>query len=133
MYTFTLEELTHYHCKAKVFALGINGTVPFKDFVYAIKEDHQLAAELGDLIPAIKYFADGKTPFLPNYRFKKLKLGKLPYSGYEAKSKHLRVYLFTDESGVVNILGGYKVDQPKDIEKVKAILKEYHAQKIKHT
>jgi hypothetical protein len=131
MYTFTLEELTHYHCKAKVFALGVNGSFLFKEFVSEIKDDHQLAPELGDLIPAIKYFADGKTPFLPNYRFKKLKLGKLPYSGYEAKSKHLRVYLFTDEEGVINILGGYKVDQTADLEKVKIILKEYHNQKLK--
>ncbi len=129
MPNFTLEELTHYYCKAKVFALGINGKCPFKEFVAAIKQDHQLAPELGDLIPSIKYFANGSTPFLPKTRFKKLPLGKLPYPVYEAKSKHLRVYLFTDENGVINILGGLNVDQPQDLENVKRIVKEYHSNK----
>lgn len=129
MYKFALEELTHYACKAKVFALGINGRFPFKEFVQSVKGDHQLAPELGDLIPSIKYFANGNNPFLPKTKFRKLKMGKCPYPVYEAKSKHLRIYLFTDENGIINILGGLKTDQDKDIEYIKTVLKEYHNSK----
>jgi hypothetical protein len=128
MSNFTLKELTHYACKTKVFALGIDERFPFIDFVQRIKKDPNFAAELGDLVPAIKYFANGTKPFLPNTRFKKLEMGKkFPYSVYEVKSDHLRSYLFTEsESGIINILGGDKKNQPKDLNNIKRILKEYH-------
>lgn len=126
MPNFTLLELTHYNTKQKVYRLSRDGRCYYDEFIEEIKKDKNLEPELGDLIPTIKYVADFQKPILPKQRYRKLKLGKnARYSVFEAKSNHLRLYVFVEDSGLIIILGGKKTEQDADIKKIEKLLKEY--------
>jgi hypothetical protein len=84
---------------------------------------------LGELFATIEDVANGK--LVPKHRYRKLHLNT-PYPAFEAKSKHLRLYLiYEKQSGQVHILGGKKSSQPKDLKRVESIIKEYSLNKDK--
>ena len=68
--------------------------------------------------------ANGK--MVPKNQYRKLRLSsKIKYSAFEVKSKYLRLYLFHDENGKIIVIGGKKVDQERDIERLEKIIREY--------
>lgn len=69
------------------------------------------------------FIANGKS--LPNTKFREIKGGKLSVKRYEIKSKHLRVYAFSQPGGKLMVLGGYKNNQEADIRQFNSIVKEH--------
>jgi hypothetical protein len=120
--------------KQRVGKLFREGKCLLTEFIDEIKKDKNLEPELGDLFAILKYVADGEKPLPPISKYRKLNLGgKSPYTGYEAKSASLRIYLFHDpDTGLVLVIGGKKVDQDKGIERLKKIIREYQEYKTKN-
>jgi len=107
-----------------VYKLVRNGKCLLDEFVNDIKKDKNLEPELGDLFANIEDVANGE--LLPSNRYKILKLGKLPFTAFEAKTKNLRLYLFHERNtGIVLIIGGKKTEQDEDLDRIKRIIKEY--------
>jgi len=125
MPTFAIEHIEEFETKQKVNKLLRNGKCIVDEFVNEIKQDKNLSPELGDLYAIIEDVANNQ--ILPPTRYKKLRVSKkLKFKPYEAKSKHLRLYLFHEKgSGQIIVLGGKKTDQKDDIERLKKLISEY--------
>ncbi len=126
MPTFGVRQLEIYKTSVRVFKLIREQHCFYDDFVEEIALDKNLERELYDLDAIIEDAANGK--LLPAGRYRKLRLSaKIKYSAYEAKSKHLRLYLIHEyETGKILILGGKKTTQDKDLDRLERLLKEYH-------
>jgi len=131
MPNFEIQRVEKFDTQKPIFKLIRNGKCSYDSFISSIKEDKNLNPELGDIYAILKHVADNATPFLPKQKYRKLKLSnKIKYAGYEAKSKHLRLYLFVDkDTGMILVLGGKKGDQDEDIESLERIIKEYSQNK----
>lgn len=123
MTKFTLESLPQFDCcKIKVSRLFIDGKCQYDDFEKDILKEGTYPGELDSLQATLEQSC--QLVRLPDNKFKKLKLGKLPLEGYEVKSRNLRLYLVhIKQTGRVIILGGKKTDQPKDIRRLKSLIK----------
>jgi hypothetical protein len=132
MSNFTIAEIKEFDTKQKVNKLLREGRCYYDEFISATKRDANLSKELGDLYAVIEYLANGKQPQLPTTRYRKLEIGsKLKLAIYEAKSRHLRMYLFHESgTGQILILGGKKTEQTENIEKIKRIAKEFAVFKL---
>lgn len=108
-----------------MFKIYRNDKCFIDDFKNEVLKDYNLKDEWYELMAILKDVSENK--MIPNTRFRKLSLGiKIKQSMYEAKSKHLRIYILKEnETGQILILGGKKKTQKKDIEKIKRIMKEY--------
>ena len=95
------------------------------EFRIEVMAASNLAHEWGDMQAVLADVANGVR--VPPSRYKKLSVGKkLKYSVFEAKSRHLRLYLFEEKgTGLIMIMGGKKTEQKEDIKVVKKIVKEY--------
>lgn len=125
---FEVEHIAEFNTRQRVNKLIRDGKCMFDAFITDIRSDYNLEPELGDLFAVIRYVAEGTTPFLPKKKFRKLKLStKLKYAGFEAKSKHLRLYLFMEKSsGMILAFGGSKGTQEQtDLQLLEKIIKEY--------
>lgn len=102
----------------------------YDEFVTDIERDKNLEPELDEVFSIIEDIADNK--LLPKGDYRRLHLSnKLGFTAFEAKTKHLRVYLFHDSgTGQIIICGGLKKNQDKDIDRVERIIKEYSAWKL---
>lgn len=78
--------------RIKLFKLAINQICPIDEFEKVMRRDAVLNFEIEKIYSTIEDSCNLVT--LPKTIFRQLKLGKLPYQLYEAKSKHLRFYLF---------------------------------------
>lgn len=130
---FDVIKIDEFDTIQPVFKLVRNGRCRFDEFCEQIESDNNLNAELGDIYAVIEEVANCNG-FLPPAKFKQLHLsGKLAFKGYEAKSKHLRVYLFHDkETGQIIALGGKKGDQDEDINRFVKTIKEYTEYKLQN-
>lgn len=117
--------LDEFATRQRVFKLLRNDKSLIDNFLAEIKNDKNLEPELGELYGIIENAADGLQ--LPINKYRALKVAKnLKYKPFEAKSKHLRIYLFQErETGMIIIIGGKKVEQPNDIKRVEQIIKDY--------
>lgn len=127
MLIFAIEHFEEFETKQKVNKLLRNGKCIVDEFVEEIKQDKNLSPELGELYAIIEDIANNK--LLPHTRYKKLRVSKkLKFKPYEAKSKHLRLYLFHEKgSGQIIVLGGKKTDQKDDIQRLEKIISEYNS------
>lgn len=109
-----------------VYKLVRNGRCRFDEFLKDIEADNNLTPELGDLYAILEEVANC-TGILPKNKYRRLHLPKnLAFHGYEAKSKHLRLYLFHDKgTGQIIAFGGKKGDQDEDISRFEKTIKEY--------
>ena len=125
MVTFVVIELDQFETKQKVNKLVRNGKCFLDEFINAIRSDKNLAPELAVLYAIIEDVANNKN--LPPQRYRKLHLKKnLNYTPYEAKSKHLRLYLFYDKAiGQIIVFGGKKGSQFKDLDNFERKISEY--------
>ena len=71
----------------------------------------------------LEYISNGKS--LPAKHFKDITPDKEKVKEYEFKTKHLRIYTIKKKNGKIIILGGFKSNQKKDINKFRAIKKRY--------
>lgn len=124
MSTFTVEEIAEFSeagTVRKVVKLIRGKKCLLDEFIEDIEGTNE-EDELATLYQIIEDVANCKQ----HPKAKKLKLGK-KIDGFEAKSKHLRLYYVIEkETGVVLVIGGKKKNQPKDIERLKTIIKEYN-------
>jgi hypothetical protein len=126
MSIFTTQEIKDYSGKQKVYKLSRDGKCFLDQFTEEIKKDNNLKPELGNLVAIVKEVAKDPNLNLPKSKYRKENIGKkMPFTVYAAKSKHLRLYMFTDPSGMVIVLGGKKTDQPSDLKRIETIVKEY--------
>ena len=125
MSTFVVKQIEDFETNQKVNKLIRNGKCILDDFIKDINSDKTLAAEIGDLYAIIEDVANEKR--VPKTKYRNLHLTKkLKFNPYEAKSKHLRLYLFHDkENGQIIVLGGKKGTQLKDLSKFEKIIQEY--------
>ncbi len=125
MIRFATEHIEDFETAVPVNKLIRNGKSLMDEFVTEIKKDKNLASELGDLFAIVEDVANKKR--LPPTRYRKIIVPKkFKFKPYEAKSKHLRLYLFHDnESGQVIVMGGKKTEQKSDIEHLKSIVVDY--------
>ncbi len=125
MTTFVVTQIEDFETNQKVNKLFRNGKCILDEFIKEIKADRNLSEEIGDLFAIIEDVANEER--LPKTKYRNLHLSKkLKYSPYEAKSKHLRLYLFHDkENGQIIVLGGKKGTQLKDLSKFDKIIQEY--------
>lgn len=125
---FEIQKIDEFETLQPINKLIRNGKCMFDAFVEGAKSEAKLEAELGELYAIIQYVANRKTPFLPKQKFRKLHLKKkLKYTGFEAKSKHLRLYLFMEkETGMILAFGGTKGTQEQtDLDLFEKIIKEF--------
>lgn len=123
---FDVIKIDEFDTIQPVFKLVRNGKCRFDEFCGQIESDKNLNPELGDIYAVIEEVANCNG-FLPPSKYKLLRLSsKLAFKGYEAKSKHLRVYIFQDkDTGQIITLGGKKGDQDEDIKRFVKTIKEY--------
>lgn len=129
MSTFEVKPIIEFRTRQRVNKLFRNGRCLVDEFIAEVRLDKNLAPELGELFATMEDVANGQ--LVPKNRYRKLHLsGKLRYPAFEAKSKHLRLYLiYEKETGQIHILGGKKTDQSKDLKKVESIIREYSLSK----
>jgi hypothetical protein len=127
MPTFVIEHIEEFDTKQKVNKLVRNGKCIVDEFVEEIRQDNNLSPELGELYAIIEDIANNQ--LLPPNRYKKLRVSKkLKFKPYEAKSKHLRLYLFHENgTGQIIVLGGKKKDQKEDIQRLEKLISEYNS------
>ncbi|MBI3509498.1 MAG: hypothetical protein HY064_02470 [Bacteroidetes bacterium] len=131
MATFSVEQIEEFdNTKQKVFKLFRNGKCLYTEFTAEISKDDNLEPELDELFANIEDVANNE--LLPKNKYRKLHISsKLQYTPYEAKTHHLRAYMFHDsETGQVIVCGGTKGEQDEDLERVEKIIKEYSAWKL---
>ncbi len=123
MATFDVKRIPEFETIQHVSKLFRDGKCLLDEFITNIESDKNFAPELGDLFAIIEDIADCKI----HPKYKKLHLSdKLKFTGYEAKSKHLRLYLFHEKgTGQILAFGGKKGDQDEDIKRFEKLIKEY--------
>lgn len=123
MAIFDVRRIPEFETIQQVSKLTRDGKCLLDEFIARIESDKNLAPELGSLFAIIEDIADCKT----HPKYKKLHLSaKLKFTGYEAKSKHLRLYLFHENgTGQILAFGGKKGDQDEDIKRFEKLIKEY--------
>lgn len=126
MLTFALENIEDFETEQKVNKLIRNGKCVVDQFISDIKKDKNLSPELGDLFAIIEDVANNQ--ILPSNKYRRLHVSKkVHFTPYEAKSKHLRVYLFHENtSGQIIVIGGKKTEQKEDLKRLEKILSEYY-------
>jgi hypothetical protein len=103
--------------------LLVNGICLFDEFESEIKGNSQYESEFKTIVAYMDFIANGKS--LPQTKFREIKGGKISAKRYEIKSKHLRVYAFSQRGGKIVVLGGYKNNQEADIRHFNSLVKEY--------
>ena len=99
-------------------------TVCFIDeFEKEIKDNPQHSSEYKTILSYMNFFANGQ--MLPETKFRVLKGGKGDIKRFEFKSKNLRIYAIANSGGKLVIMGGFKKNQKRDINKLNEIAKDY--------
>jgi len=115
--------------RIRLFKLAINNICPIDEFEKAMRRDTGLNIEINKIYSTIEDSCN--LVLLPKAVFRQLKMEKLPYRLYEAKSKHLRFYLMKlEKTGRVILIGGRKTNQKADLNYLESLIKEIHSQGI---
>jgi hypothetical protein len=121
MATFAVERILEFNTTIQgVFKLVRDKRCLLDKFIKDI-EGTNLEPELSTLYQIMEDIANGRQ----HPKCRKLHLEK-GIHGYEAKSKHLRLYFFHENNtGQIIVLGGKKKTQDLDISKFTKVLKEF--------
>jgi len=103
--------------------LLVDGECLLDNFEKEVRENPQYASEYKNINAYMDFVANGKS--LPQTKFREIKGGNISIKRYEFKSKHLRIYAFSQPGGKIIVLGGYKNTQEGDIRQFNSIVKEY--------
>jgi len=124
MKTFTLKKIDSIEGKQDIYKLEIDNNCQFDEFEKEILKRAQYENELASLYSLIEDIANNK--LLPKNRFRDITQSKKDkIKEYEFKTRNLRVYAIKSLGGKIIILGGYKNNQKKDINKFRYIKAEY--------
>ncbi len=105
--------------------LVVDGVAPFDTFIDEL--DDRYKSEVTTLYTIMDAVANLKS--LPETKFHPYSDGKDGVREYEIKTKHLRAYAIEQKGGKILIIGGTKVNQPKDQAEFRRLKKGYIASK----
>ena len=124
MHNFGVEKYDVVRGREEVYLLIVDGESEFRTFCEIIDQDVNLRGELRTILTRLEMVINGH--MLRKTHFRPIDLGKIPVRGYELKSHHLRVYVMHEEkTGKLIVTAGKKGSQDRDIQRFKAIAKEY--------
>lgn len=107
--------------KVPVFMLCNDGRNLIYEMIDEIKREGVFGKEIPKLFSIVEQFCNLQR--LPETKFKQLNIKSDLGKVYEAKSKHLRMYLVhIEKTGRTIILLGKKANQKKDINQLKSLL-----------
>ena len=116
MYTFAFEKLNEVKDgKLTFYKIAIDGVCLYDNFCKEVDKDKILSKSMNKIRTYMNLLAE-KDCLLPSAKFNSIK-PKNKVIGYEFKSDIIRIYVVKKNSNVIVILGGYKKNQKKDIEK----------------
>jgi len=120
---FALKRIKEIDSKQTIDKLIINDKCQFDEFEENVLNEKKYQNEIGMIYTYLEYISNGKS--LPAKHFKDITPDKEKVKEYEFKTKHLRIYTIKKKNGKIIILGGFKNNQKKDINKFRAIKKRY--------
>ena len=117
MCIFAVEKIEQVRDDGKIhfFKLFKDKRCFFDEFVNDIRGNSNDYKSFVSLVAIMDFMAENDSN-LPSKKFNAIKKGK-NVIGYEFKKDDLRVYCVKKEPNVIVILGGYKKNQEKDIDK----------------
>lgn len=101
--------------------LIVDGMSPLDEFEESLEEQYK--TEMDSIYLYMEEVANLRS--LPRTKFRELKGVKDNIKEYEFKSKHLRVYAIKQPNCRLVVMGGYKNSQNEDINKFRALKKQY--------
>ena len=107
--------------KVRFYKLLVNGVAQIDMFYDELRNDKKLEKEFNEILTCMDYVAETNAQ-LPSNKVNSIKDGDKEIA-IEFKKKNLRVYCIKKEPDFFVILGGYKNNQKKDVEKIKRLLK----------
>jgi len=105
----------------RFYKLLVDGKAQIDSFYDELCKNKTLEKEFKEILSCMNYVAETNAS-LPKNKVNSIKDGGKEIA-IEFKKKNLRVYCFKKEPDVFVILGGYKNNQKKDVEKLKRLLK----------
>lgn len=125
MAKYTLVRMEQIRGKQVFDKLVVDGVAPFDTFIDEL--DDRYKSEVTTLYTIMDAVANLKS--LPETKFHPYSDGKDGVREYEFKTKHLRAYAIEQKGGKILIIGGTKVNQPKDQAEFRRLKKGYIASK----
>ena len=127
---FNVIRIDEFNTDQPVYKLVRNGKCKLDEVIREIEGNSKLEAEFAELYAILEAVAN-RNGILPKQRYRKLQLSeKLKYTGYECKSKHLRLYVFHEKgTGQIIAFCGTKGDQDEDLKRFEKLLKDYQNSK----
>lgn len=107
----------------KFYELYINGKSLFRKFLNGIKTGSRDEKTFKGIISLMEFFSP--SIMLPKTKFRQIK-GTGRKDLFEFKKDDLRIYVVKKSPSIFIVLGGYKVNQDTDINKLKTTLKEFN-------
>lgn len=123
---FSLILSQNVSCSTKITVCELceNGESMFQKFIDEVNFSGSYSNELAGAIKCLEHAAD--LIRLPKNKFRQIEGVSVKCKVYEAKYGSIRIYHFEEKyTGRIIVIGGYKVNQNKDIKKVERIIKEY--------
>jgi hypothetical protein len=116
MHTFALEKLEEVKDGKLIFyKIRIDGVCLYDEFCRELENDKTSTKSMNKIRTYMNILAESDC-LLPSTKFNSIKPNN-KVIGYEFKSDTLRVYVIKKKPNVFIVLGGYKKNQKKDIEK----------------
>ena len=123
MYTFAFEKLDEVkNGKLIFYKILIDEVCLYDMFCKEVDGNKVLSKSMNKIRTYMNLLAE-KDCLLPSAKFNSIKL-KNKVIGYEFKSDIIRIYVIKKGFSVIVVLGGYKKNQEKDIEKFVKIINE---------
>ncbi len=108
----------------KVDKLVIDGRCPIDEFFDILLKDKKLKNTASTIYRYIEYYAEGNNP--PPKKFKALRTDKNDQiKEYEFRGGNIRIYCIKQKNGIILVLGGYRRNQPKDLNRLRNLKKQY--------
>lgn len=109
--------------KLTFYKLTVNGKCLYDEFCADVEHNAIDRKHLNTIRSYMNFIAESNKS-LPGKKFNSIKQSG-NVIGYEFKSGLLRLYVIKEDPNVFIVLGGYKSDQKKDINKFAHIYKKY--------
>lgn len=122
MSKFALVKIEAVKGHIKFFKLERDGKCDFDEFEKDAKEN--FSKEINKIHYRIDLLSRGER--LPETQYRILKGAIKDTTLFEVKSNNLRIYCFAEKhTGSIVVIGGYKINQKKDLNRFEGIIKSY--------
>jgi len=125
---FTFEKMDDIRGKIDFYKLKVDGSILLDNFVEKITTNPRYKKEYLNILSWMEHYSNNK--LVGREKFRTLDNKKEPYTLFEFKSDHLRVYGMGRTGGEVIIFGGYKNHQKKDVKWLRVVAKDIYKQQI---